>query len=411
MATPTPRFTIRTRMTARDTDEGHRTSSPLEALYDLTFVVAIAQVADRLAADIQAGRLLVSIVPFAMVFFAIWWAWMNFTWFASAYDTDDVPYRLLALLQMGGVLVLAAGVPAAFEHQNFFGITLGYFIMRIGLVAQWVRASIENPDGRATARRYAIGVTVVQLGWLSRLLFPIAPADQWWSVYVAFVVLVILELLVPFWAELPGMTTWHPGHIAERYGLFAIILLGETIAVLASGVSEVVAAGGQVGTLIVIGVSALVLIFGLWWLYFLQPAGAGLEANRGGAFFWGYTHYFVFAALGALGASLDVVVRFAGGHLHVRPEVVAFTAAVPVALYLVALLVAHVRILPGIIVHVRIMVPTAVIVLVLPILTDALGLTFVFSLLALVIAAAVAATLILGRHTETRKTQRDSVEA
>ncbi len=94
-----------------------------------------------------------------MVFFAIWWAWMNFTWFASAYDTDDVPYRLLSLLQMGGVLVLAAGVPAAFEHQNFFGITLGYFIMRIALVAQWMRAAVENPDGRTTAIRYAVGVT------------------------------------------------------------------------------------------------------------------------------------------------------------------------------------------------------------------------------------------------------------
>ena len=49
-----------------------------------------------------------------MVFFAIWWAWMNFTWFASAYDNDDVPYRLLTFVQIAGVLILAAGVAAAF---------------------------------------------------------------------------------------------------------------------------------------------------------------------------------------------------------------------------------------------------------------------------------------------------------
>src|SRR6202034_102598 len=138
---------------ARDTEESHRSSSPLEALFDLTFVVAVAQVADQLARSIERGHALQGVVPFVMVCFAIWWAWMNFTWFASAYDTDDVPYRLLSLLQMDGVLVLAAGVPAAFEHQNFFGITLGYFIMRIGLVAQWIRAAIENPERRATAIR------------------------------------------------------------------------------------------------------------------------------------------------------------------------------------------------------------------------------------------------------------------
>ncbi len=115
------------------------------------------------------------------------------------------------------------------------------------------------------------------------------------------------------------MTTWHPHHIAERYGLFAIILLGETIAVLAAGVSEVVGAGDRIGPLIAVGISALVLIFGLWWLYFLQPAGEGLAENREGAFFWGYGHYFMFAALGALGAGLEVVVKFAGGHEAVRP--------------------------------------------------------------------------------------------
>jgi low temperature requirement protein LtrA len=398
MATPTPRFRIRTRMSARDTEESRRSSSPLEALFDLTFVVAVAQVADQLARSIERGHALQGVVPFVMVFFAIWWAWMNFTWFASAYDTDDVPYRVLSLLQMGGVLVLAAGVPAAFQHQDFFGITLGYFIMRIGLVAQWVRAAIENPTGRTTAIRYAVGVTVVQLGWLARLLFPTDAADQWWTVYLAFVLLVALEFLVPYWAERTGMTTWHPRHIAERYGLFAIILLGETIAVLAAGVGAVVDSGARVGPLLVVGISALVLIFGLWWLYFLQPAGDGLAVNRKGAFFWGYLHYFIFAALGSLGAGLEVVVRFAGGQQTLAPFVAAMAVAIPVAVYVVALVVAHLQILPGIVVHVWIVVPTAVLVLLLPLLANAVGLPAIVALIALVVAAAVAATMVLGRR-------------
>ena len=386
-------------MSARDTDEAHRASSPLELLFDLTFVVAISQVAEELGKKIDAGQALSGIVPFIMVFFAIWWAWLNFTWFASAYDSDDVSYRLLVLLQMAGVLVLAAGVPAAFEHQNFFGITLGYFIMRIGLVAQWIRAAIENPEGRITATRYAVGVTVIQLLWLSRLLLPTNAANQWWTVYLAFGVLVVLEGLVPYWAERTGMTTWHPFHIAERYGLFTIILLGETIAVLALGNNQVVSAGERVGPLILVGISALVLIFGLWWLYFLQPSGEGLAAHRDGSFFWGFGHYFIFAGLGSLGAGLEVVVTSAGGHSQVPAEVAAWAVAIPVAVYLVSLLVSHLRILPGIVVHSWIVAPTTLVVLLLPLLTGSIGLPLTFALLALVIVGAVAATMALGRKT------------
>ena len=101
---------IRIRMTARSIDEPHRTSSQLELLFDLTFVVAVAALTSRFAHAIASGQALDSLVPFLQVFFAIWWAWMNYTWFASSFDTDDVAFRLLTMLQMAGVLVLAAGV-------------------------------------------------------------------------------------------------------------------------------------------------------------------------------------------------------------------------------------------------------------------------------------------------------------
>ena len=102
----------------RPVDEEHRVATPLELLFDLTFVVAVAQVAAELAHGIAEDHVGDGLLGYLMVFFAIWWAWMNFTWFASAYDTDDVPYRLLTLVQMAGVLVLAAGIPDAFGSQR-----------------------------------------------------------------------------------------------------------------------------------------------------------------------------------------------------------------------------------------------------------------------------------------------------
>jgi len=97
-------------MAARDADERHRVSTPLELLFDLTFVVAVSQAAAQLAASVEHDDIGHAVVGYLMVFFAIWWAWMNFTWFASAYDTDDWVYRLLTMLQMVGVLILALGI-------------------------------------------------------------------------------------------------------------------------------------------------------------------------------------------------------------------------------------------------------------------------------------------------------------
>ena len=73
---------------------------------------------------------------------------MNFTWFASAFDCDDAFYRVLTLVQMAGVLVLAAGVGPAFEESDYRTAVLGYVIMRGALVIQWLRVAIQVPAYR-----------------------------------------------------------------------------------------------------------------------------------------------------------------------------------------------------------------------------------------------------------------------
>ena len=385
--THVPSFRLRTPMKARDTEEKHRVSSPLELLFDLTFVAAIAQVALQLAHKIADGHGSEGILPFLMVFFAIWWAWMNFTWFASSYDTDDVPYRLLTMLQMAGVLVLAAGVPMAFLEDNFTPIVVGYFIMRVALAAQWIRAGIENPDGRRTAFRYAGGVLVVQLGWLGRQFLP-EDLVVW-----SFLVLAILELCVPMWAERTGTTSWHPHHIAERYGLFTIILLGESVLAATTGVQTALESGLSL-ELVTVGVSALVLLFALWWLYFLEPAGDGLENHRDLSYVWGYGHYGVFAALAAIGAGLEVSVEAVGEHLEVAPTVVGYAVAIPVGVFLILLWAVHARLVNDLVISPAIILPAAVIVLLIPLATPVLTLTGVVIAVALVCVLVVVGTIM-----------------
>src|SRR6478735_400197 len=105
-------------MHPRSPHEGHRVATPLELLFDLVFVVAVGRAAAGLHHAIGAGHAVDGLMGYGMVFFAIWWAWMNFTWFASAYDSDDVPYRLLVFVQLTGALVMAAGIPVMFEERH-----------------------------------------------------------------------------------------------------------------------------------------------------------------------------------------------------------------------------------------------------------------------------------------------------
>jgi low temperature requirement protein LtrA len=182
------------------------------------------------------------IAPFLEVFFAIWWAWMNFTWFASSYDTDDVPYRLLTLLQMGGVLVLTAGLPSAFDVGDYRTVTAGYLIMRVALVLLWLRAVREDRGGRATARRYAAGIAAAQVLWVGRLLLVELGVLVGIGQDLVFAALVAVELAIPVWAERSRGTSWHPRHIAERYSLFTI-LLGESVLAVSTGIADVIGSG------------------------------------------------------------------------------------------------------------------------------------------------------------------------
>jgi low temperature requirement protein LtrA len=327
-------------MRSRDSEEEHRAATPLELLFDLTFVVAVALLATRLAHDVAENHPAEGVLGYLMVFFAIWWAWMNYTWFASAYDTDDVVYRLLTMVQMGGVLVLAAGVPAAFDRQDFGVVTLGYVIMRVAMLTQWLRAAHGDVVRRPTCVRYAGGTALVQVGWVVRLALP-AP----WG-FAGFFVLVAAELCVPVWAERSRRTSWHPRHIVERYGLFTIIVLGECVLATTTAVQATFTEAGASTDLVVLGVGALLLLFGLWWIYFLKPAAAGLERRRDLAFVWGYGHYGIFAALAALGAGLEVAAEALTHDIAASTLLVAHAVAVPVAVFLVLVWAIHAPLAP-----------------------------------------------------------------
>jgi low temperature requirement protein LtrA len=183
-------------LVGRDPDEEHRAATPLELFFDLVFVVAVALASASLHHGIADGHVGESVLGFTLVFFAIYWAWVNFTWFASSFDTDDLVFRLTTFVTMAGALVFAAGVPRAVETLDFDVAVIGYAIMRVVQIGEWARVAASGGPRAPAGRRFVVGLAVVQAGWL--LMAAVVPDD---ALVAVWLLLALGELLVPIWAE------------------------------------------------------------------------------------------------------------------------------------------------------------------------------------------------------------------
>jgi low temperature requirement protein LtrA len=333
-----------TRMTGRNPRESHRASTPLELLFDLTFVVAFGAASDGLSHYLAAGHIGAAIGGFIFTMFATCWAWINFSWFASAYDTDDWFYRITTMVQMIGVLVLALGAPAVFSSLDE-GVQLdnhvavaGYVIMRVAMVAQWLRVAQQDPLRRRTALTYVLFITIAQIGWV---LFAVLNLPL--PLFLAFApLLYVVELMGPIVAERKvggdaGGTPWHPHHIAERYGLLAIIALGEGILGTIASVSALVQHQGWSPEAVSVVIAGVGLTFGLWWTYFILPSGEVLSRHRARAFPWGYAHIFVYISITAVGAGLHLAAYVIEGQSKIGVVGTVVAVAVPALVYAFAL--------------------------------------------------------------------------
>ena len=322
-------------MRGRAADEPHRAATPLELFFDLVVVVAIAVAAASLHHGIADDHIPEAVLGYIMTFVAIWWVWMSFTWFATGYDTDDVPYRIAVFVQMAGAIIIAAGIGRAFDDNDWSMVLLGYVVMRIPLVVMWLRAARDDPSHRRQNLIWAVGTSVMQILWVLAFLF--VPGDVF---VLAFIVLMIGELLVPIVATRDQPARWHSEHIAERYGLLTIIVLGESVLAGAMAFGSVADDAFADVELLLLTLGALLLVFTMWWLYF-ERSSEDLLTDRRRAFEWGYGHYFIWGAAAAVGGGIAVGVDVLTDHAKVDLAIAGAAVAVPVAIYIISVWVLH----------------------------------------------------------------------
>jgi low temperature requirement protein LtrA len=285
----------------REFDVGERRATWLELFFDLCFVAAVAALSTRLLHH----HSIPGVLAFLGLFVAVWWAWMAFTWFATAWDNDDVAFRLFMLAAMLLVIVLAAAIPgigdASSGREAVFASA--YAGMQFLLAVMFLRVLPHAADARGFAQRYLIGDLIGGLIFVGSI--GVDPPLRYWLWAAGVTVLMTTPVVaVRAYTGQP----FDSRHIPERYGLFTIIVLGESVVAVAAGLGEV--------RLNVAATTTAVIGFGIasavWWSYFETVSSSALDRGRLlASFLWGYGHLLVFGGIAATAVGVELAIMSA----------------------------------------------------------------------------------------------------
>ncbi len=285
--------------------ESERTATWLELFYDLAFVAAVAMMGTRLVHDVTWP----SIASYLGYFALVWWLWASHTFYADRYDTDDLIYRFLAGAQMVGVALIAVSVSLG-EAGSTVVFAVGYTFARVILLVLYARAYKHVSATRELVRGYLIGFGSASALWFVSIFVP--EPYRFWLWGIAFAV----DLATPYvLRRVQAAAPMDVSHLPERFGLFTILVLGESIVAVTVGLSHV---SWQLSTTLV-GILGLGTATCLWWINFDHLEGSVVR-RRGDRrnwrpTVWIYSHLPLAIGLAIFGVSVEIAI-VAADHGH-----------------------------------------------------------------------------------------------
>ena len=277
-----------------------RHASWLELFFDLVFVVAITELARQLVADHSLGGFAI----FAGLFLPVFIAWQGFTFYADRFDTDDTQFRVTILVAMLAIAALAVQIPDVAEGRHDAGFVIAYATLRGLVIALYVRAWRDRPAARPLTARYAVGYSISVAIWLASLAVPTPARYAMWGIGLA------IEYAMPVVAQrFHARVPVDASHVPERFALFTIIVLGESVVAVALGTSQNDWRLASATT----AVAGFVAVACLWWVYFDRGIPAGLSSRTGSMQTYVRVHIPLLAALTAVGAGVHMMIQEAPG--------------------------------------------------------------------------------------------------
>jgi low temperature requirement protein LtrA len=315
-----------------------RRTSPVELLWDLVFVFAVTQVATLLSSDLTWPGFARAMLALALV----WWAWSAFVWAANAQATSSRALRATLLVATVFVFLTGLALPRAFKSEaTLFACT--YAVVRFLHLGLYADASRQGNAAWSAIAGFAVTVVIGMALLVGGSFVSGAGRYALWGAAVA------IDYAGPAWLtreRLRGLQRVAVAHFAERYALFVIICLGESI--VAVGVA---AENGNraltVALVTAVGLGVLITV-GLWWTYFDRGAAEAEERLRehhdpvlAAADAYSYLHLLIVAGIIIFAAGVKLVARGSVSSPVPDPERLALCGGI--ALYLMGLVAFRLR--------------------------------------------------------------------
>ena len=301
----------------RPRGESEQRVSTLELFYDLVFVFAITQVSHLLLDHLTWEGLGQSVIALLVV----WWAWNYTAWATNELDPESIAVRLLLIAIMLASLLLAVAIPEAFGDRALL-FAGAYVAIQVGRTA--FLAFVAGTPGsleRRRASRILIWFAASGVLWIAGAL---AEGEARTLLWLGALLLDYGAPVALFWV--PGAGRMAPAawevethHFAERFQLFVIIALGESIVITGATTSELEIDGAIIAAFCV----AFLITAAMWWLYFNAIAGMTARhleraQDRTTAARDAYTYLHVVMIAGIIGAAVgdEIVIAHPDEELH-----------------------------------------------------------------------------------------------
>jgi len=273
----------------------------LELFYDLIYVVVIAKLAHMMA-HMHDGHLdWHHTMHSVALFIPVWWCWVGHTMFANRFDSDDVIQRILTLLQMFGAVIMAVFIEKALGEGGV-GFILSYILIRVLLIVMYIRVYKVSKDLQYITRLFTIGFSLGVSFWIASLFVEGTLRYIFWG----------FGLLIDFATPWVGQkklskVSVHKDHLPERLGLLTIIILGESVLGIVSGISGIEWGIGELFNLM----AGFSLLCGIWWLYFetLEHVLAGKELRSGQLSIYGHLPIYIGMAILSAGLLHNITAK------------------------------------------------------------------------------------------------------
>ena len=273
----------------------------IELFFDLVYVVALAKLTHIIVVGHDGHIGSHEYILYFTLFVPVWWSWIGHTMFANRFGKYDATDRVLTLLQMFFCIFLSLGISGLEKSPVMFA--MAYAGTRFSLVLMYVRVHVTRPEARPATRRFITGFSIGALLWLFSLLLP-EP-----YMYMVWVIGLIIELMTPIsMRERLKKVPLNNHHLPERFGLFALLVMGESIHSMVTGIYHKELTTPLVLTLIL----AFVATCTVWWLYFATLDNVFKGKLEGAAQLCVYGHLPIYMGIGLFAAGIQRLV--AGGY-------------------------------------------------------------------------------------------------